>query len=121
VTVARIRYKVSGGVPSCRVEVIETLVLVAIMLLMPTWSKSRRPESHAECEPGISLLEPLELSLTSPIPDDISSSGIARFRIDEEPMSMIAGAVPGKGLNVCRDPIATFHRMTWIYLEDSHQ
>jgi hypothetical protein len=99
----------SGGVLSCRVEVIETiLVLVLEALLMPTWSKSKRLESHAESEPGIFPARTVGALFTSLIPDDISSvSGIARFRIDEELLSMIAGAVPGKGLDrMLRDLIA---------------
>lgn len=99
----------SGGVLSCRVEVIETiLVLVLEALLMPTWSKSKRLESHAESERGIFPARTVGALFTSLIPDDISSvNGIARFRIDEELVSMIAGAVPGKGLDrMLRDLIA---------------
>jgi hypothetical protein len=99
----------SGGVLSCRVEVIETiLVLVLEALLMPTWSKSKRLKFHAESEPGIFPARTVGALFTSLIPDDISAvNGIARFKIDEELLSMIAGAVPGKGLDrILRDLIA---------------
>jgi hypothetical protein len=99
----------SGGVLSCRVEVIEKiLVLILEALLMPTWSKSKRLEIHAESEPGIFPARTVGALFTSLIPDDISSvNGIAPFRIDEELLAMIVGAVPGKGLDrMLRDLIA---------------
>jgi hypothetical protein len=98
----------SGGVLSCRVEVIETiLVLIIEALLMPSWSKSKRLESHAESEPGIFPARTVGALFTSLIPDDISSVSVAPFRIDGELLAMIVGAVPGKGLDrMLRDLIA---------------
>jgi hypothetical protein len=99
----------SRGVVSCRVEVIETLVVLILeALLMPTWSKSKRLESHAESEPELFPARTVGALFMSLIPDDISSvAGIGPLRIDEEVTLDLVGAVPGKGLDrMLRDLIA---------------